>query len=263
VSASSSVAGFTIHNLQPGRIELQGSGPRLDELRGQETSARDDPAINAAAPAQPGENPAFHWKSAIKQSLLFLAISHAFRFSTEPSTRADMKGPFWSDYFHSVKNLRGWGDGDEFLVNYIGHSMEGAVSGYIQIQNDPKGIRQEVGFNKGYWVSRLKACGWAAAYSLQYELGPLSEASLGNVGLKPSKKSNHPMGYIDLVVTPVVGTGWLAGEDLIDRYVLRRLESKVKNRWVRALARSMLNPSRSFANMHRAQWFWHRDDRPL
>jgi hypothetical protein len=60
-----------------------------------------------------------------------------------------MKGPFWKDYFNSVGNLRGWGDGDEFLVNYIGHQMEGAVAGFIQIQNDPKGKRQEVGFNKG------------------------------------------------------------------------------------------------------------------
>jgi hypothetical protein len=71
------------------------------------------------------------------------------------------------------------------------------------------------------------------------------------------------MGYVDLVVTPVLGTAWLVGEDLIDRYVIRYIETKVKNRVVRAIVRSFLNPSRSFANMHRGKLFWRRDDRPL
>lgn len=261
-SASPSVTAVTIQSLQLGRTEPQ-SGAGRGGMQSLEPSVMNEPGIAAASPLQPPENPSFHWGSAIRQSLLFLAISHAFRFSTEPSTRAEFKGPFWSDYFNSVKHLRGWGDGDEFTVNYIGHPMEGSVAGYIQIQNDPKGILQEVGFNKAYWVSRLKACGWAAAFSTQYEIGLVSEASLGNVGLEPSKKSNHPMGYVDLVVTPVLGTAWLVGEDLLDRYVIQRVENRVKNRLVRLLVRSFLNPTRSFANMHRGQWFWHRDDRPL
>jgi hypothetical protein len=171
-----------------------------------------------------------------------------------------MKGPYWSDYFHSVGHLRGWGDGDEFLVNYIGHPLEGAVTGYIQIQNDSKGIKQEVGFNKGYWASRLKAFGWAAAYSTQYEIGLVSEASLGNVGLKPGDKSNHPMAYVDLVVTPVLGThGWLEDLTIV---TCSSFEDRSRTGGC-ARYRSIMNPSRSFANMHRGEWFWHRDSRPL
>lgn len=262
-SAEASKSDSITDNRRPGQDKLQGGEPRDEGVLGPGLTGVDESRIDPAAPAKAVENPAFHWEGAIRQSLLFLAISTAFRLSTEPSTRADLKGPFFRDYFQSVKSLRGWDDGDEFLVNYIGHPMEGAVSGFIQVHNDPKGVRQDVGFNKAYWASRLKAFGWAAAFSTQYEIGPLSEASLGNVGLRPSEKSKHPMGYVDLVVTPVLGTAWLVGEDLLDRYVVRRVENKIENRWVRAIVRTLLNPSRSFANMHRGRWFWHRDNRTL
>ncbi|MES4793477.1 MAG: hypothetical protein C4321_11300, partial [Chloroflexota bacterium] len=99
---------------------------------------------------------------------------HAFRLATEDGTRADLKGPFFKDWFATVASLRGWRDGDPFMVNYIGHPMMGAVSGYIQVQNDPRGRKQEVGFNKEYFKSRLRAFGFAALYSTQFELGPLS-----------------------------------------------------------------------------------------
>lgn len=112
-------------------------------------------------------------------------------------------------------------------------------------------------------MSRLKATAWSAVHSLQFELGPISEASIGNVGLKPGEKSNHPMGYVDLVVTPVLGTAWLVGEDLLDRYVIRRIENKTQNRFVHILARCFLNPSRTLANLLRNQEVWYRDDRYL
>jgi hypothetical protein len=205
----------------------------------------------------------FDWNNAIAQSTLFLAICHGFRFATEAGTRAELKGPFFKDYWASVRSLRGWGDGDEFLVNYIGHPMGGSVAGYIQIQNDPKGIKQEVGLNnEKYWKSRMRAMAWAAAYSTQFELGPISEASLGNVGRVPTEKSLHPMGWVDLIITPTLGTAWLVSEDLIDRYLIRWLESKIRNRKFIIIARTFLNPTRSFANMHRGDWWWKRDNRP-
>lgn len=209
------------------------------------------------------EDSSFQWGSAIRQSLRFLAIQHAFRLATEAQTREDLKGPFFKDYFETVRNLRGWRDGDPFMVNYIGHPMMGAVTGYIQIHNDPRGLRQEVGFNKEYFKSRLKAFGWSALYSTQFELGPISEASLGNVGIRPSKLSNHPMGYVDLVVTPVIGTMWLMGEDALDKYVVMPIENRVRNKTVRILVRSFLNPSRSMANVLRSKWPWYRDGRKL
>lgn len=221
------------------------------------------PDIKPSWEPQNVEGSRFQWGAAIRQSLRFLAIQHAFRLLTEDGTRRDLKGPFFKDYFETVSKLRGWRDGDPFIVNYIGHPMMGAVTGYIQIHNDPRGLKQEVGFSKEYFKSRLKAFGWSALYSTQFEIGPISEASLGNVGIRPTKLSRHPMGYVDLVVTPVVGTAWLVGEDALDKYVVLPLESRIHNKTMRILVRSFLNPSRSMANVLRSKWPWYRDDRRL
>jgi hypothetical protein len=50
---------------------------------------------------------------------------------------------------------------------------------------------------------------------------------------------------------------------VLDRFLVRRIEAKTPNRAVRLLARSFLNPGRSFANLMRGKWFWYRDDRRL
>jgi hypothetical protein len=205
----------------------------------------------------------FQWGKAFNQSSLFLGIQHAFRFGFESTTRTELKGPFFRDYFATVKSLRGWRDGDSFFTNYIGHPMQGAITGFIYTHNDPAARRLEVRMNKQYWMSRFKAAAWSAAYSLQFELGLVGEAALGNVGRKPAKGSNHPMAYVDLVVTPVLGAAWRVGEDLLDQYVIRRIEDKTNNRLVRILARCFLNPSRTVANFLRREEVWYRDDRYL
>jgi hypothetical protein len=221
------------------------------------------PAIVPASPLLRAQDQRFHWRAAILQSFYFTALMNAWRIAVEPSTRKDLKGPFWPDYFDSVKSLRGWRDGDEFYVNYLGHPMQGAVSGFIQIQNDDRGRDLQISGNSEYWKSRLRAMGWATLISCQFELGPFGEASIGNVGLKPSPKSRHPMAYVDLVVTPTIGTAWLVGEDIVDKYLILKIESRVSNRYLRALVRTFLNPSRSFANLFRGQWLWYRDKRNL
>jgi hypothetical protein len=222
-----------------------------------DNSMEQDPATLGLAPS------GFNWKGAIWQSMIFIGIMHAFRMGTEPGSRGELRGAFLPEYFASIKSLRGWNDGDPTWVNYLGHPIQGAVSGFIQIQNDPKGRRQEFDLkSKTYWKSRLKAFGWAAVVSTQFELGPLSEASLGNVGLKPTKTSRHPMGYVDLIITPVVGTAWVVGEDLLDRYVISQIESKIGRRLVKIVIRGVFNPTRSFSNLYRGKLFWYRDYRP-
>lgn len=203
----------------------------------------------------------FQWGGALKQSLYFLGIMHSFRFITEGGTRAELRGPFFKDYFKAMRGLRGWKDGDPFIVNYVGHPLQGSVSGFIQIHNDPKGINEELSLRKSYWMSRLKAFGWSAALSTQFELGPLSEASLGNIGIRPTKKWKRPMAYVDLVVTPTLGTVVLVGEDALDRYVISRYETRLPNRTTVFIFRSILNPSRGFANVLRGKWPWYRDNR--
>ncbi len=219
--------------------------------------------LSTATPRVGTAERGFQWGAAFNQLSFFLGFQHAFRFTFESSTRTELKGPFFRDYFASVRRLRGWSDGDSFLVNYVGHPMQGAITGFTYTNNDPAARRLEVRLKKEYWKSRLKAAAWSAAYSLQFELGMLGEAALGNVGLKPAKGSNHPMGYVDLVVTPVLGTAWLVGEDLLDQHVIRRIEDKTNNRLIRILARCFLNPSRTVANFLRRQEVWYRDDRYL
>ena len=238
---------------------------RTEQAGQEKRSGLPSPSPTNSSPTAPQSDPAngFRWRSAMKQSLLFLAVEHGFRFATEPGTRADLKGPFVRDWFESASNIRGWRDGDPFIVNYIGHPMQGAVTGFIQIQNDPLGIKLKPGFNRAYVRSRTRAFWWSAAYSTQFELGPLSESSLGNVGLRPTKASQHPQAFVDMVITPTVGTAWLVGEDTLDHYLIRRIENKTNNRVVRLLVRSFLNPGRSFANAMRGKYPWYRDDRKL
>ncbi len=224
----------------------------------------DDPnAANNNQRVQPTESNKFQWKPAFSQAMTFLWIEHSFRLLTEPGTRADLKGPFFKDWLTAVRNTRGWRDGDPFLVNYIGHPMQGAVAGYIFVHNDPQSIHKEFELNKSYFKSRLKAMLFSTVYSTQFELGPLSEASLGNVGLRPSPASKHPSAFVDIIVTPTLGAVWMMGEDALDKHVIKWVEDHTENRVVRILARSFLNPSRCMANFLRGRWVWYRDGRRL
>jgi hypothetical protein len=250
----------------------QGEYPTIDKPDGDQIekdglpSAKQDPFPPESSNGnglQAGKTKGFDWKGAAKQSLFLLAIMHSYNFVSGDGARGELRGPFFKDYFQSVKNLRGWDDGDPFIADYVAHPMQGAVAGFIQIQNDPKGRGLEFSMRKAYWNSRLKAAGFALLFSTQWEIGPLSEASLGNIGLKPYENAPHPMAWVDLVVTPTVGTAWLVGEDMIDRFVICKLENKISNRPLRVLIRSFLNPSRSMSNIVRFEHPWYRERRGL
>lgn len=198
----------------------------------------------------PQKKEGFRWKAALRQSLWFLSTEHGFRL-LQKKTRREFAGLFFGDYITSVKGLGGWGDGDSTFTNYVAHPMQGAAAGYIYIQNDPRGRQQEFGRSKEYWHSRLKAAGWAAMYSTQFELGPISEASIGNVG-----KKKGTMTFVDLVVTPVGGLGMMVAEDALQRFLLRRLESKTSSAKKQAVFRVLLNPTHSFAGLLRGRLPW-------
>ena len=206
---------------------------------------------------QPGEKLAadqsFHWLTAIKQSLLFLGVQHGYAM-TQPKTRRDLKGPFFKDYVRSVKSLHGWDDGGRFFTNYIAHPMQGSLFGFIQIQNDPKGMNLSFDNSNAYWRSRLKALAWSAAWSTQFEIGPVSQASIGNVGLHGKQT------YVDLVVTPIGGFGWIVLEDFVDKNIIHMIERRNSgNFYIKIASRTFLNPSRSAANLLRFKKPWHRD----
>jgi len=208
------------------------------------------------SPGEVGSLPArFNWKGTLLQSGLLLGTQHSLRMVQE-KTRAHLGGPFWRDYLTSVSGLSGWNDGNPVITNYVGHPMMGAVTGFIQIHNDPRGVALEWDpQNPGYWKSRFKALGWATAYSTSYEIAPWGEAGIGNVGY-----DRGTMGYVDLVVTPLGGFGMLLLEDYLDRHVIKRLERGKRVRQARIL-RFVLNPQRSIANVLRFERPSFRDTR--
>jgi hypothetical protein len=187
---------------------------------------------------------------------MMLGTQHGFRLATEEGTRKGMAGSFFPGWYRSLSNLHGWSDGDGFLVNYVGHPIQGSSSAYIWIQNDGRKRYLEFGNNRQYWNSRLRATFWSWAYSTQFEIGPVSEASIGKI------QSRYPQqGFVDHVATPTIGLAWMLGEDVLDRFVVRPFEDRFDNVWARMMVRGWLNPSRSFANMMRWKVPWYRDSR--
>lgn len=204
-----------------------------------------------------GEDTHFQWKPALLESGFLLAVQHSTRM-VQAKTRAELGGPFWADYFNSVSTIHTWNDSNSVLTNYIGHPILGAVTGYIQVFNDPIGRRLEFDLSsKRYWQSRLKAMAWTAAYSTQFEIGPISEASIGNVGKHPPT-----MAVVDLVVTPVGGLAVMMLEDYVDARFISRWERN-KSIHLARFYRIAFNPSRSLCNLLRLKHPAYRDTRPL
>ena len=219
-----------------------------------------------------------HWKSAFEQSLGFLVVGHAFRLANDDGARYLLfHKPFWHDYWSSTANFQmsHWGDGDSFLVNYIGHPMEGAVYGDIFLNNDPKGRAARFGKSSNYWYSRLKAMAWSTAWEAYFEIGPIfSEAAIGNEGgftyvpgcgpypcdKFPGKTFKPPTdntGWVDFVITPVVGMGWIVLEDAIEREFVERL-AKDSPALKYKILRGSLAPSHTFANLFAGKKPWFR-----
>jgi hypothetical protein len=193
------------------------------------------------------------WKGAIVDSTRLLLIQHTTRIIFHPRTRRELGGPFLRDYFQSVSRPRTWSDGDDRLVNYVGHPIQGAAAGYIWIAHDPRAPALSAGFTRDYWASRGRATAWSAIYSVQFELGILSEASIGNIGLNP-----RDTGWSDYVMTPLGGLAFMVAEDLAERHVLPWLESRVDSHILHKIFRMAITPSRAFANMGQGHMPWFR-----
>jgi hypothetical protein len=231
-------------------------------------------------PVQPARRSVekFHWTSALGQSFGFLVVGHAFRLANDDGARYLLfHKPFWNDYWASASHfdMSRWGDGDSFLVNYIGHPMEGAVYGDIFLNSDPKGRSARFGKSSNYWYSRLKAMAWATVWEAYFEIGPIfSEAAIGNeggytyvpgCGLYPCDKypgktfkpATNNTGGVDFVITPTVGMGWIVLEDAIEREIVDRL-AKDSPALKYKLLRGSLAPSHTFANLFAGKKPWFR-----
>lgn len=239
--------------------------------------ATEVPIVDPSAPGY-GVRGSYNWGGLLAQSLFFNVVENSFRAASDDQIRRLLANkPFWHDWAASMKqfNMRRWNDGDDFLVNYVGHPMQGAVSGFIEIQNDPVGRELEIGANRDYWKSRFHAFLWALAYSTHSEISPAGEAGIGNEGgwTYPIKckapgcpqwnprtmHSTNNTGWVDFIVTPTAGTLWLLAEDTLDRFVSDRVQGENLSSLGPAFLRGALNPSRTMANLMRFQAPWYRD----
>ncbi|MBX3243334.1 MAG: hypothetical protein KF685_02565 [Acidobacteria bacterium] len=232
------IEGFSFDDTMPLRPQYGGNFADNDD--------EDDDGDETSMPSEK-----FHWRPAIRQSLMFLSVQHGYALIFQEKTRRALKGPFFSDYWRSIKGTSGWDDGNRFFTNYIAHPMQGGLTGFIYVQNHDRSRKQMFAESRQYWRDRAKAFVWSAAWSTQFELGPISQSSIGNVGMYGR------MGYVDLVITPTVGTAWLISEEAIDRYIIRHVETK--SFLMKVTMRMLLNPMRTMANLLRFREPWYRD----
>jgi hypothetical protein len=236
----------------------------------------------SAAPNEPAKE-GFHWGQALKESFTFLTIEQAYVVHDDFKWVVVENGiPFnhyWRDYKQSLSTWvhSGWSDGDPNLYGYVGHPIQGALTSYIEIQNDPKSRNLEFENSKAYWLSRLKATLWNAVYSTQWNLGPISEVTVEKYGTNARPPWNQDgswpctrkpcytgVGQVDIVMTPIGGLGWMVGEDWLDKNVARRVEGATRNRFLIDVVRCGFNPARGGANILHGQapWSRPRDNRP-
>ncbi len=222
----------------------------------------------------------FHWGRALKESGTFLVIEQAWVVHTDFRWVVSENGiPFnhyWRDYKQSLERWWevGWSAGENPMYNYVGHPIQGAITGYIQIQNDPKSRSLEFSKSKAYWISRVKATLWNGVYSTQWSIGPLSEMTVEKYGSNDRQPWNangtYPcdtktcywgVGKVNLVMTPVGGLGWELAEDWMDKAIVRRVEHNTRNRFAVDTVRCVFNPIRGAANILHGNrpWFRARD----
>jgi hypothetical protein len=226
--------------------------PHSDEFR-RISNLGVEPFIQTRHEAPVDEN--VKWRVANQESLLFTGIMHTFNIWTEAGTRDTLNGHWLQNYTQSVRELRGWSDGDKFMSPYVGHTIEGAVFGYIERQNDPKYRTVQWGDGREYFISLLRSLTYSAVWHTQWKIGPASEASIGNVMLHASP------GFITLTDTPTLGTVAMVAEDAADRYLIMGLENRTTSPHLIMVVRSFLNPGRSFANLMAFRVPWNRDTR--
>jgi hypothetical protein len=207
------------------------------------------------------------WLRVLGSSMIFITAQHGGNIWMDTDTRYDLThGSFWGDYAYCVEHYRWsrWRDDDPFGVDYVGHPMMGGVTSAIYEQNDPKQRALTFENTPRYWHGRLRAMAYSAAYSAQWKVGPLSEASIGNTGIKYYVRPRdhvwtNETGMQDWFVTPVGGFAWNVGEDLLDKYLFARIaRAHPHNFWILFPA-AFITPTRAAANIARFRAVYYRD----
>jgi hypothetical protein len=225
--------------------------------------------------AAPKPSGGIHWKSLVREWWTFIAIEQAERIIKEPKTRNQLSGPFFRDWFDTVSayHYDNWNDGGKVITSYICHPAQGAIAEAIFWQNNDHVRFSEQDFhNAAYRKALLEAFAFATVDAVLWKVGPLSESSIGNVGLpvhwwdKDCKAIHIPCvdrtGVSDMVMNEVGGTAMTVGFQWLDKHVQKRIEESVQNRALIYSTRILTNPTQSFANLVRFRRPWFRDNRP-
>lgn len=196
-----------------------------------------------------GEKSDINIGSLLADSMRFLAVQHGYRVFYEEKTREKLGGNFFNDWFRSVR-VSGWDDGGRFFTNYVAHPMMGSTSAFIFANNDR--VSQEAEFwSKDYFRAKKRQLIFSVIFSEQFELGPISESSIGNIGQQGKQT------WVDHVITPTVGVAWSIGEDAVDAAVLEKMRKNHPN-WANGLS-VILTPTKTMANLVALRKPWHRD----
>jgi hypothetical protein len=253
-----------------------------------------DPSVQFDADEAPAQNPerqkhpanprafvierpkGIHWVSLISQWWLVICFQQTERVVMEAKTRSQLKGKFFHEWFSDVAQYRYglWNDGDKFFTSYLGHPLQGAVMEGIFWQNNDRVRFTEQDFHSAaYRKALLQAFAFAAVDAVQWKLGPVSEASIGHVGLPPhwwdtayfcnlSHAYCHPRtGLNDLVMDEVGGTALTIGFQWMDKHFQKPLENRIRSKILIDTMRIFTNPPQSLANFSRFRTPWYRDDR--
>ena len=177
------ISSFPSTGLEFGDREFAAQGVHIDLTRF--FAAMNRPTVEAGSQSEAADSVHYNVKGLLWESLAFTGLENAYRASTDAYMRHLIAhGPYWSNYMASMQHwdMNRWSDGDDFVVDEIGHPMQGGVSAFIEIQNGPRQRLVEFGKSKAYWRSRSLALLWATVFSTQQKIGPLGEAALGSAG---------------------------------------------------------------------------------
>jgi hypothetical protein len=234
--------------------------PEVNETTG---SGNFEPAVIAVTPRSE-HKPRIHWHSLLAEEFFDISASHVDRILHEPFTRAQLQGHVFQDWKTIVKNWEWshWNDGDRDFTTYIGHSSQGNLAGWIYRNNDDDGGIEQNFHDPRYRRIIRNSFLVETAYAWQWKLGPLSEATIGHVGLHydPVRHTNRS-GMDDLIMDEVGGTIMMVGEDWLDKHIMRPYERHHHGHVSTDILRMFLGLNQTYANMLSFRKPWYRQGR--
>ena len=232
------------------------------------------PSTLPAGLQTPERSSGIHWEPLLREWWSWIAIEQTERIIKEGKTRNQLGGPFFRDWFSTVAvyHFDNWNDGGKVITSYLAHPTQGAIAEAIFWQNNDRVRFSEQDFRSAtYRKALFQAFAFASLDAVLWKMGPLSESSIGNVGLpvhwwdRDCKALHLPCvyrtGVSDMVMNEVGGTALTIGFQWLDKHVQKRIEEGAHSRALIDTTRMLTNPPQTIANLVRFRPPWFRDNR--